>query len=193
MSLFGLGIRVMLDSQNELESGSFASIFWQRLWRLILFSPELFGRIQQWKHLGLVLYLYFLKVINNWISLRDIVQSSYLLFSMSFASFVFQGIGTFHLSDKICGHRVIYSIPLIVYGLSSYDSSFISGIGNFVFFSFSWLAWLVFYKFYMFLQRTSFCACFYFCFSQPSNSSLLSLIFYLYIFSSFIFWLYNEW
>lgn len=153
---------------------------------LVEFNNE---SIQAWYFI----YIFWRSLIIDWISLRDIVQSSYLLFSMSFASFVFQGIGAFHLSDKICGHSVIYSIPLIFYGLSSYDSSFISDIGNFVFFSFSWLACLVFYKFYMFLQRTSFCACFYFCFSQPSNSSLLFLIFYLSIFSSFIFWLYNDW
>ena len=46
---------------------------------------------------------------------------------------IFQGIGLFHLTYQICGHRIVHNIPLLssdVCEISSEDPSLVSDVGN---------------------------------------------------------------
>lgn len=160
-SIFVSMFKTQNESQNELGSDPFASIFWKWLWRLVLFYWDIWWNSMMKTSRPVTLFFQKLLIIDQ-ISLISIVLSSYLFLPVwVLLVCVFQGIGSFHLNDKICGHTVIYNIPLNVCGLSSYDFFFISDMGNFSSFSF-WLAWLVFYELYMSFQRTSFCAFSYF-------------------------------
>ena len=73
----------------------------------------MFDRIDQWTHLGLVLW----KIINYWFHFfhkrNRPIQVVYFFLVLVLADCIFQGIYTFHLGYQICGHKVIHNIPLL--------------------------------------------------------------------------------